>query len=149
MSDRPRRPNHGVARDTSRRWPLDDVITLAITASVTLIFIVYTVVSWPHPSRMSNFNGRKASGPGWTGSPSILASLPKAPNYRATSDQCTAPCSCGANNAIKSGAGFMPPGPLWPAPRAVFWCLNDRAPSPAAPSGGVVGALWGAGRDEH
>jgi hypothetical protein len=31
------------------------VITLAITAAVTLIFIVYTVVSWPHPSRIATF----------------------------------------------------------------------------------------------
>jgi hypothetical protein len=59
MSDRPRRPHRTGAvraRFTSRRWTPDDVITLAINAAVTLIFIVYTVVSWPHPSRMSNFS---------------------------------------------------------------------------------------------
>jgi hypothetical protein len=49
--------------------------------------------------------GQKASGPGLDRiSFHFRFASEGDPNYRATSDQCTAPCSCGANYVIKSGA---------------------------------------------
>ncbi len=61
MTDRtpPQRPRPiGAVRAwmQSRSRLRDDVITVAVTAVVTVIFLVYTILSWPHPSRLSNFS---------------------------------------------------------------------------------------------
>ncbi len=53
----PRQSRMGAVRAwmKSRMRLGDDVITVGITSVITLIFIVYTILAWPHPFRLSNF----------------------------------------------------------------------------------------------
>ncbi len=61
MTDRPSPPRPsrmGAVRAwmKSRRRLRDDAITVGITVVITLIFIVYTILAWPHPFRLGNFS---------------------------------------------------------------------------------------------